>query len=260
MSSTKTALITGASTGIGAIYARRLAARGYDLVLVARRAEKLASLAAELEQAHGVSVRSLAADLTAEAGIASVEQVLRAESIALLVNNAGMGPFATTTEMSDADAAATLTLNVTALLRLTRAALPGMRARKAGTVVNVGSVMAFHYAPISALYSATKAFVLTFSRSVADEAGDDGVLVQAVLPAGTVTDFYETAGVSIDNFDKDLFMTAEQLVDAALAGMDRGEQVTLPSLQDESLWRHFDEARAALFAGTQHGVPAQRYL
>tara|TARA_R110002124_G_scaffold114535_41_gene269608 strand:- start:18421 stop:19203 length:783 start_codon:yes stop_codon:yes gene_type:complete len=260
MSSTKTALITGASSGIGAIYASRLAARGYDLVLVARRAEKLSTLAADLEQAHGVAVRSLAADLTAEAGIASVEQVLRDESIALLVNNAGMGPFATTADMSDADAAATLTLNVTALMRLTRAALPGMRARNAGTVVNVGSVMAFFPSPMSALYSATKAFVLTFSRGVADEAREDGVLVQAVLPAGTVTDFYETAGVSIDNFDKSLFITAEQLVDAGLAGMDRGEQVTLPSLQDESLWLHYDDARARLFAGTQHGTVAQRYL
>jgi len=260
MSSSKTALITGASSGIGEIYARRLAARGYDLILVARRAEKLAGLAAALEQANGVGVRSLAADLTTEAGMAGVEQVLRDESIALLVNNAGMGPFATTAGMSDADAAATLTLNVTALMRLTRAALPGMRARKAGTVVNVGSVMAFFPSPMSALYSATKAFVLTFSRGVAEEAREDGVLVQAVLPAGTITDFYETAGVSIDNFDQSVFMTAEQLVDAGLAGMDRGEQVTLPSVQDESLWTKYDEARGHLFAGTQNGRPAPRYL
>ncbi len=259
MSSSQTAIITGASSGIGAVYARRLAARGYDLILVARRADKLAALAAELEQANGIAVRSLAADLSTEAGIASVEQVLRDQDIALLVNNAGMGPFTTTAGMSDADAAATLTLNVTALMRLTRAALPGMRARNAGTVVNVGSVMAFFPSPMSALYSATKAFVLTFSRGVADEAKEDGVLVQAVLPAGTVTDFYETAGISIDNFDRSVFMTAEQLVDAGLAGMDRGEQVTLPSVHEETLWTTYDGARAALFAGTQNGQPAPRY-
>ena len=260
MSSSKSALITGASSGIGAVYAHRLAARGYDLILVARRADKLAALAAELEATHGVAVRSIAADLTAETGMASVEQVLRDEPIALLVNNAGMGPFATTADMSDADAAATLTLNVTALMRLTRAALPGMRARKTGTVVNVGSVMAFFPSPMSALYSATKAFVLTFSRGVAEEAQQDGVLVQAVLPAGTVTDFYETAGVSIDNFDRAVFMTAEQLVDAGLAGMDRGETVTLPSVHEEALWAGYDAARAQLFAGTQNGQPAPRYV
>ena len=260
MSSSKTALITGASSGIGAIYARRLAARGYDLILVARRTEKLSALAADLEQSNGVSVRTLTADLTADAGIAGIEQLLRDENIAILVNNAGMGPFANTAAMTDADAQATLTLNVTALMRLTRAALPGMRARKAGTIVNVGSVMAFFPGPMSALYSATKAFVLAFSRGVAEEAREDGVLVQAVLPAGTVTDFYETAGVSIDNFDKSVFMTAEQLVDAGLVGMDRGEQVTLPSVQDETLWTRYDEARANLFAGTQNGQPAQRYL
>jgi len=256
----KTALITGASSGIGAVYARRLAARGYNLILVARRAEKLSALAGELEQANGIAVRSLAADLTAEAGIASIEQVLRDEAIALLINNAGMGPFATTANMSDADAAATLTLNVTTLMRLTRAVLPGMRARKSGTVVNIGSVMGFFPSPMSALYSATKAFVLTFSRGVAEEARADGVLVQAVLPAGTVTDFYETAGVSIANFDASVFMTAEQLVDAGLAGMDRGEQVTLPSVYDEDLWTSYDAARATLFAGTQNGQPAPRYV
>ena len=260
MSSSKTALVTGASSGIGAVYARRLAERGYDLVLVARRAERLAALAAELEQAHSVSVRSLAADLTAEAGIASVEQVLRDESIELLVNNAGMGPGATTADMSDADAAATLVLNVTALMRLTRAALPGMRARKSGTVVNVGSVMAFFAMPQTSLYSATKAFVLTYSRGVANEAREDGVLVQAVLPAGTVTDFYETAGMSIANFDPSVFMTAEQLVDAALVGLDRGEEVTLPSVHDVALWESYDAARGQLFGGTQNGKPAPRYL
>lgn len=260
MSSTKTALITGASSGIGAVYAQRLAARGFDLILVARRADRLSALAADLQQAHGIAVRSLAADLTAEAGIASIEQLLRDETVELLVNNAGMGPFATTADMSDADANATLTLNVTALMRLTRAALPGMRARKSGTIVNVGSVMAFFPSPMSALYSATKAFVLTFSRGVAEEAKADGVLVQAVLPAGTVTDFYETAGVSITNFDQSVFMTAEQLVDAGLAGMDRGEQVTLPSVHDENLWSNYDATRARLFGGTQNGAPAPRYL
>ena len=255
-----TALVTGASSGIGAVYARRLAARGFNLVLVARRGDRLADLARELTDEHGVTVRVLSADLTQDADLTAIERVLRDDRIDLLVNNAGMGPMADTAAMTDADALATLTLNVTALMRLTRAALPGMRARKSGAIVNIGSVMAFHALPQSSLYSATKAFVLTYSRGVQQEVKDDGVLVQAVLPAGTITDFYETAGVSIANFDASVFMTAEQLVDAALAGMDRKEEVTLPSVHDLALWTDYDAARARLFGGTQNGSPAPRYL
>nr|WP_314258159.1 SDR family oxidoreductase [uncultured Devosia sp.] len=257
--STKTALITGASSGLGAVYAQRLAARGYNLVLVARRADRMEKLAAELQQAHAVAVRTVAADLTADADTARIEQLLRNEQIDLLVNNAGMGPAATTADMSDADAAATLTLNVTALMRLTRAALPGMRARKSGAIVNVGSVLAFGAFPVTTLYSATKAFVLTYSQGIQQEVRDVGILVQAVLPAGTITEFYEAAGMSIDNFDRSVFMTAEQLVDAALVGFDRGEEVTLPSVHDLDLWNTYETARQTLFGGTQNGSPAARY-
>ncbi|WP_295409560.1 SDR family oxidoreductase [Devosia sp.] len=255
----KTALITGASSGIGAVYAQRLAARGYDLVLVARRAERLADLATQLQQAHKVSVRTIAADLSADAGMASIETVLRDEEIDLLVNNAGMGPISSTADLSDEAAAQTLALNVTALMRLTRAALPAMRARKSGAIVNVGSVMAFHAMPATSLYSATKAFVLTYSRAIQQEVQADGIQVQAVLPAGTVTEFYEAAGVPIANFDQSVFMTAENLVDAALAGLDRGEEVTLPSVHDLELWNTYDTARQNLFGGTQNGKPASRY-
>lgn len=260
MSSFTTALITGASSGIGRVYAQRLAARGHDLVLVARRADRLEALAAELQAAHSVSVRIAPADLTDEADLARIERLLAEDRIDILVNNAGIGTITSTAEMSDADAASTLALNVTALMRLTRAALPGMRSRKSGTIVNIGSVMAFHAMPVTTLYSATKAFVLTYSRGIQQEVQADGILVQAVLPAGTVTDFYETAGVSISDFDPAVFMTAEQLVDAALAGMDRREEVTLPSVHDEKLWTAYDAARAQLFGGTQNGSPAQRYL
>lgn len=255
----KTALITGASSGIGAVYAQRLAARGYDLVLVARRADRLADLAAHLQQAHNVSARTIVADLSAEAGMTSVEAVLRNDQIDLLINNAGMGPIASTADLSDEAAAQTLALNVTALMRLTRAALPGMRARKSGGIVNVGSVMAFHAMPATSLYSATKAFVLTYSRAIQQEVQADNVLVQAVLPAGTITDFYDAAGVPISNFDQSAFMTAKQLVDAALAGFDRGEEVTLPSVHDLDLWTTYDAARQSLFGGTQNGSPAPRY-
>jgi len=259
-SPSSTALVTGASSGIGEVYARRLAARGYNLVLVARRGDRLADLAKYLTDTHAIAVRVISADLTVEADLAGIEQVLRSDdTISLLVNNAGMGPIKSSADLSDADAAATLALNVTALVRLTRAVLPGLRARGNGGIINVGSVMAFHAMPVTSLYSATKAFVLTFSRAIAQEMSGSGVHVQAVLPAGTTTEFYDTAGVSISAFDPTVFMTAEQLVDAALAGFDRKEEVTLPSVHDESLWTAYDAARTKLFAGTQNGSPASRY-
>jgi uncharacterized protein len=253
------ALVTGASSGIGEVYARRLAARGHDLVLVARRADRLATLAAELESAHGIKVRAVAADLTEEADLARAEAMLRDEHFELLVNNAGMGPMLGTAAMSDDGANATLALNVTALMRLTRAALPGLLARNAGAIVNVGSVMAFNTAATTSLYSATKSFVLVYSQSLAHELAGTGVHVQAVLPAGTVTDFYETAGVPISNFDPKLFMTAEAMVDAALVGLDRKEVVTIPALHDGELWTTYETARAQLFGGNGNSEPAPRY-
>ena len=253
--------ITGASSGIGAVYARRFAARGYDLLLIARRADRLKQLARELEQAHGIAVEILPADLTDPADLDRVVQVLKGEGrLEILVNNAGNGPVRSTADLTDAEAANTLALNVTALMTLTRAALPGLTARKKGAVINIGSVLAFHGLPVSSLYSATKAFVLTYSRAIHQEVAELGVHVQAVLPAGTTTDFYETAGVPISSFDPKVFMTAEQLVDAALLGLDRKETVTLPSVHDEDLWLSYDNARTKLFAGTQNGSPAPRYL
>ena len=245
------ALVTGASSGIGAVYARRLAARGYSLILVARRGDRLTGLATDLGNEFGVAVHTLSVDLTTEAGIGQIVRLLGDERVDLLVNNAGMGPIASTAELPDDAALATLTLNVEALMRLTRAALPGMQSRRSGTIINVGSVMA---------YSATKAFVLTYSQGIAQEVRDQGVHVQAVLPAGTITDFYDAAGVPLSNFDQSAFMTAEQLVDAALEGLDRGEEVTLPSVHDAELWQAFEAARANLFGGTQNGSPAPRYL
>lgn len=254
-----TALVTGASSGIGAVYARRLAARGYSLILVARRGDRLDALAEQLTSEYDIGVRTLVADLTDETGIAQVETLLRTDIVDMLVNNAGMGPIAPTSELSDEAASATLALNVTAVMRLTRAVLPGMIDRHRGTIINVGSVMAFHAMPVTSLYSATKAFVLTYSRAIAQEVKASGIHVQAVLPAGTVTEFYDTAGVPISNFDASVFMTTEQLVDAALLGLDRGEEVTLPSVHDAGLWQAYDSARANLFAGTQNGSPAPRY-
>ena len=255
------AVVTGASSGIGAVYAERLAARGYDLLLVARRAERLQALSVRLAQAHGVRIEAVAADLTSEAGLVHVEHVLASNpDVSLLVNNAGNGKLGATVAMSATDAAATIALNVIAPTRLTRAALPAFLARNVGAIINVSSVMALHSLPITSLYSGTKAFVLAFSRGIQEELAGTGVRLQVVLPAGVATEFYDQAGIPLSAFDPAVVMTAEDMVDAALTGFDRGETVTLPSVHDLPLWDSHDAARTALFGATQNGKPAPRYL
>ncbi len=260
--SPRTAVVTGASSGIGAVYADRLAARGYDLLLVARRADRLNALAAKLAAAHGVKVQVLAADLAKESDLADVEAVLRRDaSVQLLVNNAGIARLRPFAQSSAEDAVSQIALNITALTRLTQAVLPGFVARDAGAVINVASVLAVHALPISSVYSATKAFVLQFSRGLQQELAATNVRVQSVMPAATATEIWseETSGVPLSALQKETVMSAEDLVDAALAGFDKGEPVTWPSVGDAGLWDTFDAARGALFAATQTGTPAARY-
>jgi uncharacterized protein len=258
--SLRTAVVTGASSGIGAVYADRLAARGYALVLVARRAERLTALADRLTKTYGVKVDTLVADLEKDADVAKVETLLTEDSsIRLLINNAGIGRLGPFTQSAVGDSLAQIALNTSALTRLTYAALPGFLARNEGAIVNIASVLALHSLPISAVYSGTKAFVLAFSRGLQDELGETNVKVQVVMPAATATEIWDSAGVPLSHLDPQTVMTTENLVDAALAGFDRGESVTLPSLADETLWKTYDSARTTLFAATQTGTPAPRY-
>ena len=254
------AVVTGASSGIGAVYADRLAARGYDLVLVARRIDRLQDLARRLSAAHGVSVEAIQADLTSETGLVQIEERLRSdERVVLLVNNAGNGKLSSTLNMSDADSLATIALNVVAPTRLCRAVLPAFLKRDAGAIINIASVMALRSLPITTLYSASKSYLLTFSRGLQGEVAGTGVRIQAVLPAGTATEFYDHAGIPLSAFDPAVVMTTENLVDAALAGFDQGETITLPSVHDADLWPAYEQAEATLFGATQVGIPAPRY-
>ena len=262
-SSKKTAVVTGASSGIGAVYAQRLAARGYDLVLVARRADRLASLAEQLTKAHGVDVRVLAADLEKDADVAKVETILSSDdSVQMLVNNAGLARLRSLKDTSVADAHSQVALNITALTRLTQAVLPGFVARNEGTIVNVASVLAVHSLPISAVYSGTKAYVLAFTRGLQAELAETGVKVQLVLPASTATEIWseEVSGIPLSALRQESIMSAEDMVDASLTGLDNGEAITWPSVADEGLWTTYDAARSALFAATQTGTPAPRYI
>jgi uncharacterized protein len=254
------AVVTGASAGIGAVYAERLAARGNDLILVARRVDRLEALSSKLATAHGTKVEVVEADLTQDAEVTLVERVIRANpAISLLVNNAGNSTLAPVAKTSEQDAGAMITLNVTALTRLTHAILPAFLARNEGAIINIASALSFHSLAISAIYSGTKGYVMNFSRGLQQELAGTNVRLQLVFPATTATELWDRSGVPLATLNQASIMSAENLVDAALAGFDKGESITLPSVADASLWDKFDEARSKLFAATQTGQTAPRY-
>lgn len=259
-----TALVTGASTGIGALYAERLAHRGYDLILVARNEQKLAALAQRLRAATRRNVEIIVADLTNRKDVARVEVALHSNSqITLLVNNAGIGS-ATPLLNSDVELMERMIeLNVTALTRLTYAAVPGFVARHQGTIINIASVVGIAPELLNGVYGGTKAFVLAFSLSLQKELAQQGVRVQAVLPGATATDFWDIAGLPITSLPKEIqqrVMSADDLVDAALAGLDQGEGVTIPALPDVADWTAYESARQKLLPNLSQARPAARYL
>jgi short-subunit dehydrogenase len=250
-----TALITGASSGIGEVYAERLADRGYDLLLVARRAAELEALAVRISGRTGRKVDYIVADLAEIEGQKVVERRLAEDAaITLLVNSAGIavpGPF----PGSDADAVEKMiAINVQALTRLSAAAATAFSARKRGTIVNISSAMAVLVNPVSAAYSASKAYVLNLSRGLHEAVSKDGVHVQAVLPAYTRTPMLE----AVPGIPDEAIMPVEYLVDAALAGLDQGETVTIPPLSEASYWDAFDAARQKMVDNIS-GKPGRRY-
>ena len=255
-----TALITGASSGIGAVYAERLARRGYDLILVARSRNKLIALADRITNETRRSVEIVDADLNDRAGLAAVEAKLKQDaSITLLVNNAGVGTHKPLLD-SDVDAMTRLIdLNVTALTRLTYAAVPGFIARGKGAVINISSIVAISPETLNGVYGGSKAFVLAFSQSLHHELAAKGVQVQAVLPGATATDFWETGGLPIEHLPESIVMSASDMVDAALIGFDRRELVTIPSLHAGEKWDAYEAARQAMAPILSSKVPAPRY-
>jgi len=255
-----TALITGASSGIGAVYADRLARRGHNLILVARDQARLAALAATLREETGVEVDVLPADLTRAADLGRVEEVLRNDRrIGLLVNNAGIADQGPLAESRPERIDAMVALNVLALTRLAAAATASFLGRERGIVVNVASVVALAPEMFNASYSATKAYVLSLSQTLQHEVGQRGVRVQAVLPGITRTEIWERSGLDAKQLPAHMVMAAEDLVDAALAGLDQGETVTIPSLPDPAEWEAFVAARNRLGPNLSHNHPAARY-
>lgn len=255
-----TVLITGASSGIGAVYADRFAARGHDLVLVARNVGRLEGVAKALTERHGVRIRILPADLGSEEGLAAVETVIAEDdTITHLVNNAGFGSAAPLTSADVQEMQAMVAINVTAPLRLTYAAVPRFIARGKGAIINISSIVAIGPEVLNGVYGGTKSFVLAFSQSLRTELQGTGVTVQVVLPGATGTEFWDIAGLPASNLPSEWVMSAADLVDAALIGLDRGEFATIPSLMDASEWDAWEAARAAMLPHLSSAAVAPRY-
>lgn len=260
MSKQGKALVTGASSGIGATYAERLAGRGFDLLLVARDLARLQSMADRLAGQYGVKVEVLKADLTSKADLLAVEGKLRGDGeISLLVNNAGIATNGTLAEADLEQAERLIQLNVVALTRLASVAAAQFSAAGRGAIINIASVVALAPEMFNAVYSASKAYVLSLTQTLHGEIATKGVQVQAVLPGVTRTEIWERSGIDGSALPPEMIMEVGEMVDAALAGFDQRELVTIPSLPDAADWQAFVAARGALGPNLSRSSAAQRY-
>lgn len=254
------ALVTGASTGIGAIYADRLARRGYDLILVARNKARLDEVAGQIADATGRVVKTVAADLNDRADLKRVEAILATDpSITTLVNNAGVGALEPLLQSDISAMEEMIDLNVRALTRLTYAAAPVFVDRGGGAIINISSVVAVAPEVLNGVYGGSKAFVLAFSQSLHNELADKNVRIQVVLPGATATNFWDAAGGAVENLPSGMVMQSDDLVDAALAGFDQGELVTIPSLPEVADWAAYESAREKLIPNLSLSSVPSRY-
>jgi uncharacterized protein len=254
------AVVTGASTGIGAVYADRLAHQDYDLLLVARNRERLEGLRKRLAYNSGSKVNYLVADLSRRSDLTRVEEVLRGDPrIAMLVNNAGVGAVKPLLDSDAEKMTDMINLNVVALMRLTYALAPGLVKRGGGTIINIASIAGLVPEILNGVYGGTKAFVLAFSQSLHKELAAHNIRVQVVLPGATATEFWSTAGKPVEHLPSEIVMRAEHVVDASLAGLEHGEQVTIPSLPDVADWEAYEAARKKMMPRLSLSWPATRY-
>jgi uncharacterized protein len=259
------ALVTGASSGIGQAFAERFAADGYDIVVVARRRERLEELAAKLRATHAANVDILVADLTKKAELLQVEQrAAEDDALLMLVNNAGFGAYMPFVQLDPDRAEEQIRLQIVAPTRLMRAALPGMIARKSGAIINVSSLLAFSGSlpspalPARATYAATKSFLNTFTELLQGELASSGVRVQVLCPATVRTEFHRIQGIDPDRSPV-APMSAEDVVQASLAGLKLGEIICVPGVEDSKVIAEYQQAQTRV---VQSGMPnklASRY-
>jgi short-subunit dehydrogenase len=258
MSDKPAVLITGASSGIGAVYADRFARRGHDLVLAARDAARLEALAQRLRAEFGVAVTVAPTDLTRNDDLQALEARLAEDGrIGILINNAGASLWGSFLEQSPEQVGELIQLNVVALARLANVAAKAFVGRGGGEIVNIGSVVGLAPEFGMPVYGGTKAFVLHLSQALNAQLAASHVYVQAVLPAATRTEIWERSGVDVDTLPA--VMAVEELVDAALVGFDRREPVTIPPLPDDAQWTAFEQARLAMLPNYRQKHAAQRY-
>jgi short-subunit dehydrogenase len=256
------ALITGASAGVGQSFAEQLAAAGHDLIVVARRRDRLEALARRLGAAHQAEVEVLVADLTSEAGIDAVAARAAAAPLDLVVNNAGIGGYRRFVELDPKVADALVAIHIRAVVQVTRAALPGMVERKRGGVINVASLLAFSgsatapFFPQRAVYAGAKAFLVTFTQVLANELVGTGVQVQVCLPGVIKTEFHQVQGIDLSQMPR---MSPDDLARASLAGLRLGEVVCVPPLEDATALQRIDEANRAVLEVSRSTTIATRY-
>jgi short-subunit dehydrogenase len=256
------AVVTGASSGIGAAFAEQLAQRGYDLLLVARRKEQLAAVATRLGERYGVAAEALGADLSTASGLETVEgRVIEAAELGVLVNNAGSSTRAPLMELDANRIEEIVRVKVVALARLTRAALPRMVARGTGAIINVSSLTAFIPRPTNASYGATNAFINSFTEAVAEEIRGTGVQVQSLCPGAVRTEFFEKAGWDVSGFPPSIFLNPDLVALASLEGLRLGEIVCAPSLENLDCLAEFYRSRQLVFDEILRGeAVGARYL
>jgi uncharacterized protein len=255
-------VVTGASSGIGEAYAERLAADGWDLVVVARSGGRLSELAARLNQAHGVTVRAVQADLSRPGEVERVGGEIGAMPVDMLVNNAGLAHYMPFADLAAAQAAELVDLNVLAPVLLTQAVLPGMLARSRGTIINIASLLAFSgaaqapFLPKRAVYAATKSFLVTFSQALAAEVRDSGIQVQVVCPGVVRSEFHSRQGRDMSGVPR---MEPGQVVQASLADLADGALVSVPGLDDTESLARLEAANLELMGVTRIAELPARY-
>ena len=260
------ALVTGASAGIGAAFATRLAQDGYDLIVTARRQERLEALAQDLQGKFGGKVEVLTADLSKTDGMRLVEKRIAGEpALELLVNNAGFGGYMPFVQLDPQVAEDLINLQVLAVTRLTRAALPGMLERNRGAIINVASRLAFS-GPLGstqlakrATYAGAKAYVVTFTQLLASELEGTGVKVQVLCPGMVRTEFHTRQGMDTSRVPPNIISMPEDIVNASLDGLKLGEVVCVPTLEDPALLERVMESQRQMFQSSGSGAPAKRY-